>query len=211
MKHIRRFAFLAAFSLDSGVFATTTLSNPTGTSSTTGVMMGFGVTTCRFTPAYSARVQFIISGVVGNNATGNGSTINMRYGTGAGPANGTAIAGAGTAALNSKAPGGNSAGGSIQNFPFTMVALVTGLSPGTTYWFDASLAASASTSAITSADCAAHELMLALGWTAGLVWAERPTARVPQGGVVSLGSLTTGCGTPIEYVAQRRRAIHKRS
>ena len=103
-------------------------------------------------------MQFIISGVAGNGATGNNSVV-TRYGTGAGPANGTAIAGAGTAALNPKTFGGNSTGGSIQNFPFTMVALVTGLSPGTTYWFDASLAASANTSAITNADCAASELM----------------------------------------------------
>jgi hypothetical protein len=146
-------------SLNSAVLLTTALSNPTVTSSTTGVMMGFGVTTCRFTPTYSTRAQFIISGVAGNNTTGNSSIINMRYGTGAGPANGTAIAGAGTQVFNPKSFGGNSTGGSIQSFPFTLVAVVTGLSPGTAYWFDASLAASANTSAITAADCAAHELM----------------------------------------------------
>lgn len=126
--------------------------NPTGTTSATFVMMGLGVTTCRFTPAFSTRVKFQINGSVANTTVNGISTFSLRYGTGAGPANGAA--GTGTSPSNSQSVTSSTANAQVA---FLVDGLVTGLSAGTTYWFDTTLSASAGTSAILSLNCSAFE------------------------------------------------------
>ena len=103
---------------------------PGANSSTTGIMAGFG-SSCAMTPAYSTRLFVSFQGSVFGNTT-NIATLNFRYGTGTAPVAGAAAT-------------GTSVGGSVsvqtvaatsQNIPFTLNAIITGLSAGTAYWFD---------------------------------------------------------------------------
>lgn len=130
-----------------------TPSNPASTTSTTGVMMGLGVTTCRFTPTFSTRVRFTIDGAVANSGAGNASNFQLRFAAGAGPANGVAPAGSGIGGQNSiTSPAANAL-----SF-FSIARTATGLTPGTTYWFDINLSGSAGTIALVGLECAANEL-----------------------------------------------------
>lgn len=68
---------------------------PTATVSTTHVMAGAGasaVPTAIITPQTTGRIYVVISGLAGNT-NGNGSAIQLSYGTGAAPANGDANTG----------------------------------------------------------------------------------------------------------------------
>lgn len=118
------------------------LTNPTGTTSTTGVMMGLGGT-ATITPHGSGIVLIIITGNMAvSPTTDNGFTVSaqIRYGTGTAPAN--------AAALTGTAVGGNiktlMANGNNQWF-FSLNAIVGGggtpLTVGTNYWIDAAVAA----------------------------------------------------------------------
>lgn len=126
--------------------------NPASTSSTTGVMMGLGVTTCRITTTYGTQLDVSFDGNVLNNTAGNTGVISVRYGTGAGPANGAALTG--TVVGNTPIFGNGS--GTYQT-PFGVRRLITGLSPATTYWIDLSLSASANTSTMANVTCSARE------------------------------------------------------
>ena len=106
--------------------------DPGTTSSTTGVMMGLAGA---ITPAVNGKILIIISGDVDNGTNARGSKMQIRYGTGAAPNNGVALTG--------------TAVGALQNFfqnnanerhCFSVQAVVTGLSVGTPYWVDLSLA-----------------------------------------------------------------------
>ena len=66
-------------------------SNPTGTTSLTGVMMGLAGA---ITPAVTGKLRFTITGSGNNSTAGDGWIVQLRYGTGAAPANGGALAGA---------------------------------------------------------------------------------------------------------------------
>lgn len=127
-------------------------SNPTNTTSGTGVMMGLGVSTCRITPTYSGRVFAVIDGAVSNNTVGQVASFNLRVGTGAGPANGAAPTGT---AVTSSTSTGN--GGATYQSGFSKSAVITGLTPGVTIWLDLLLAASGGTSTMTSINCTAYE------------------------------------------------------
>jgi len=125
--------------------------NPSSTTSATGVMMGLG-TTCTLTPSYSGRIKVDFIGAVNNNASNNSIAIRLQYGTGAAPSNGTAISGtqlASTLAINQN--------NASNNAPFTQGGIITGLSPGTAYWFDLTLSASANTSTMVNVSCNAME------------------------------------------------------
>lgn len=128
-------------------------SNPSGTTSATAVMMGLGVTTCRFTPTYSTRMYVSIDGVVGNaTALGNTGT-GGRYGTGAGPANGAAATGSGIG--NSQTITSSTANALV---PFNITGIIT-VVPGTTYWVDLTLSSSnGANSAASGIDCLVFEL-----------------------------------------------------
>jgi len=128
-------------------------SNPGGTSSGTAVMMGLGVTTCRFTPTYSSRVEFEIFGDVTNGAAGT-VTVRIAFGTGAGPANGAAASG--TTFGSVLAP---SISGSSDVKVFKNGGIVTGLTPSTTYWFDIQLSTSTNTANLLALTCNAKEIL----------------------------------------------------
>lgn len=120
----------------SGAALQTNLVTPTGTTSTSDRMMGLGGT-CTLTPTKTGRLKVEFVGLL-ESTGGYSSTAKVFYGTGAAPANGAAatgtqignratIAGAGTTSLSSMFKGGG---------------LVTGLTPGTAYWFDLALSTS---------------------------------------------------------------------
>lgn len=135
-----------------GAVLQATPANPTGTTSATGVMMGLGVTTCRFTPSYSSRVRFEIAGSAANSTVNGVSSFSIRFGTGAGPANGAAPTG--TSLGSSLSVTSSTANAQVM---FCLDVLATGLTPGTTYWFDVVLIASAGTSSILSTSANAYE------------------------------------------------------
>lgn len=126
--------------------------NPAGTSSATPVMAGLGVTTCRITPTYSSRIEFEILGDITNSTAGT-VTLNIAYGSGTGPAN------AATAT-------GTTFGSSLKPFiasisevkPFKNGGIITGLTPGTTYWFDLVIGTSTGSANALALTCNAHEL-----------------------------------------------------
>ncbi len=115
---------------NAGAVLETTLADPTGTTSSTGVMAGFG-SVATLTPVQSSRVNVTFRGSC-YNVTGGGSVrMQLRYGTGAAPANGAAPAGT---AIGSRPYTLQS---SPNNFVFfNRGAVITGLTPGTAYWFD---------------------------------------------------------------------------
>jgi hypothetical protein len=135
-----------------GAVLQATPSAPTGTTSASAVMMGLGVTTCRFTPTFSTRVRFEVNGSVANTTVNGNSGFSLRYGTGAGPANGAAASGGSPSSTQTVTSSTTNA-----QVAFNVNGLVTGLVAGTTYWFDTTLSASAGTSAILSPNCSAYE------------------------------------------------------
>lgn len=127
--------------------------SPAATSATTpGVMMGLGVATCRITTTFGTNLHVTIDGAVSNNTTGQTTSLTLRYGTGAGPANGAAATG--TVAGNTT-PYGN--GGAVYQSGFSKSAIIAGLSPATTYWFDLSVFVSANTGSVVGTTCTARE------------------------------------------------------
>jgi hypothetical protein len=126
--------------------------DPTSTTSTTGVMMGLG-STCTITPAYSTRAQVNFYGDYFNSTNNNGLTLKIRYGTGTAPANGGASTG--TQLANTLFGNVPSIGVGI---PFSQGGIITGLTPGTTYWIDYSAGvAGGGTVGILSMSCTAME------------------------------------------------------
>lgn len=127
-------------------------SNPANTSSTSGEMAGFGVSTCRLAPVYSTRMEVTFYGQWTNNTNSNGIFMDVRYGTGAGPANNTAASGTQIA-------------GQIQNSvvtgnfysTFSLTTIVTGLTPSTTYWFDINRWGAANTTILVNVKCVVKE------------------------------------------------------
>lgn len=107
---------------------------PAGTTSLTGVMMGTGAE-FELTPSKSGNYLITYAGTIANNTQPNGGALQLRYGTGAAPANGAALTG--TALVSSAAY----AAINNQATVFSMTRYLPGLSVGTTYWLDVSLAA----------------------------------------------------------------------
>lgn len=115
-----------------------TPANPTGSTSTSLVMMGLG-STCTYTPASS--------GIVLVNVTGYGTTlgavaqlgVGARYGTSTPPVNGTAVTGTRFGGIGDGQIRPTAASFS-EAFAFT--GLLTGLIPATTYWFDVAISTS---------------------------------------------------------------------
>jgi hypothetical protein len=116
--------------------------NPTSTTSTTGVMMGLG-STIKLTPTKTGRFLVMIEGQ-GNVSVATASfTVGLRYGTGSAPANAAALTGT---LIGQTIPGWSDVVNS--NTPFALGGVVTGLTVGTQYWFDLSLAVSTGTGLI---------------------------------------------------------------
>lgn len=131
-------------------------SDPTGITSTSGAMAGLG-STVSFTPVASGDVLIVFGFTINNpNNTSNSNAGSLRYGTGTAPANGAALTGTQVAKQTFEAPTG---GGQLSAFsPMTLTALVTGLTPGTTYWADLGLTPSGGTLDIFSVTAAVVEL-----------------------------------------------------
>ena len=128
--------------------------NPTGTTSLTAVMMGLGAATCRITPVNSSRIKVEFIGLL-NSSGGFRSDAQIRYGTGAGPANGAAATG--TALGNTGSVAG--AGTSNLSAPIALSGIITGLSTGVAAWIDLSLLTSnaSNTASIANLSCNAFE------------------------------------------------------
>lgn len=135
-------------------------SNPTGTTSSTPVMMGLGkdqagggAHSCTITPVVSTRVRFAIDATISNSSA---STTGLRasFGTGTAPSNGVAQTGTGIGnvlAFTSTAAG---AQGAVH-----IEGVASGLSIGTAYWFDAALNVGGGTGTLTTLHCVATEKM----------------------------------------------------
>lgn len=108
--------------------------NPAGTASATSVQMGVGLS---FTPLSTGTVLLIASGVVQTTVASGGGSYQLSYGTGTAPANGAAAAGT--------SPGNFQTiilAAAAEKNSFSVQAVVSGLTPGTTYWVDLQLKAS---------------------------------------------------------------------
>jgi hypothetical protein len=103
-------------------------------------MMGAG-STCTLTPVYSTRVSVAIRGYVTDAAGAATAFLQVRFGTGAAPSNGNLLSPGTAVGSNVLATVGSA------NFdvPFNIGGLVTGLTPGTAYWFDFSISTGAGT------------------------------------------------------------------
>lgn len=105
--------------------------NPTGTTSTGGVMMGLAGA---ITPTLTGRVLIIISGNITNGTASDGGSVTIRYGTGTAPSNAAALTGTAVGTSPQAVAGTVIA-------PFSVQAIVTSLTLSTAYWIDLSLAA----------------------------------------------------------------------
>ena len=121
-----------------GVVATSqaTPSNPAGTTDTTGKMMGLAGT---ITPVSTGKILIIISGDIANDTIADGAAVQIRYGTGTAPANADALTGTAVGGLVSST-NPNIALATL-TIPFSLNAVVTGLTLGTAYWIDTGLKA----------------------------------------------------------------------
>lgn len=125
---------------------------PTGTASAVQVMMGLAGT---ITPLVTGKALLLVSGTIFNaSAIADGALVQIRYGTGATPANGDAAT-------------GTAVGGAVQyvaattaeKAPFSLNAFVSGLTPATAYWIDVGLAAiTGGTASISDVSISAVEL-----------------------------------------------------
>jgi hypothetical protein len=115
-------------------FSQATPGNPTGTTSTVGVMMGLAGA---ITPAVSGHVLLMVSGTIFNpTAIADGGKVQIRYGTGGAPANAASLTGTAVGGLVQYI-----AATTAETAPFAVQAVVTGLAVSTTYWIDVGLAA----------------------------------------------------------------------
>ncbi len=110
--------------------------NPVGTASLVGVMMGLAGT---ITPTSSGRVLIIVSGDIANSVMGDGANVQLRVSSAGGqaaPVNGAALIGTTVGGLVKYTA--SAAGAQV---PFTVMGYATGLTIGSPYWIDLSLAA----------------------------------------------------------------------
>lgn len=137
--------------LESIKTAQSTPSNPTGTTSTTLVMMGLAGT---ITLQGSGRILLMLSGDCANDTTGSGIGVQLSYGTGTAPSNGGALAGTQVGGLVTF-----TALTGVTSVPFALQAIVSSLTVGTAYWLDAAVkAVTAGTASISNLSLSAIEL-----------------------------------------------------
>lgn len=130
---------------------TGTPADPTGTTSTTAVMMGLNQT---ITPAVSTRLLITICGQMANNTINDGATVQVRYGTGTAPTNGAALTGTQLGASQTF-----TALVAAQKDGFSITGIATGLTIGTAYWIDAALnVVTGGTATVTGITVTASEL-----------------------------------------------------
>jgi hypothetical protein len=124
--------------------------NPTGTASTTGVMMGLAGA---INPQTSGILSVQVSGTMSNNTANDGVNAQIYFGTGTAPINGAALTG--TLCGTKPQVTGMSAG---QKVPFSLNCSVTGLTVNTAYWLDVAVSAiTGGTASITDVSITAAE------------------------------------------------------
>jgi hypothetical protein len=123
--------------IGTGAAAATTPADPTGNATTTLTMMGLAGT---FTPVRSGRMYLSISGNLTNSTAtaGDGARAQLSYGTGSAPANAAALTGTQVGAIVTSVLERATAS-DLQGFSVQWV--LTGLTIGTTYWYDLALSA----------------------------------------------------------------------
>jgi hypothetical protein len=134
------------------------LTNVAGTTSTTGVMMGFGGT-ATFKPGGSGIILILITGNMGTSANNGGTAAQIYYGSGTAPSHGAALTGtaAGSKIATVMANG-------LNTYFFCLNAIVGGggspLSTSTTYWIDAAVTSNngSDTAVITNVTISVFEL-----------------------------------------------------
>ena len=124
--------------------------------STTAVALGMGTTTNMkatnggaaaggtITPATSGRVLVTIAGTIKQATAAAADTFQIYYGTGGAPTNNTAPGGTAVGSTLAVTPA-NTTG----YIPFTVTQVVTGLTVGTTYWFDLGVTTGSGSDALT--------------------------------------------------------------
>ncbi len=123
---------------DNKATAQSSPADPATTTSATGVMMGLAGS---ITPTRSGKVLVTISGDMDNNGSGNSVTAQIRTGTGAAPANGAALTGT-TQGRNVQATNPTiTLSNPVCRFPFSLQAVVTGLTVNTAVWLDLGVSA----------------------------------------------------------------------
>lgn len=120
-----------------------TPSDPATTTNITGVMMGLGGV-ATITPSATGKLSIQIAGDIDNGTGGDGCAIQIRYGTGTAPANGAALTGTtlGSKPIYTQANATGLLGLSFTpgRGNFSLSGIVNGLTIGTVYWIDISLA-----------------------------------------------------------------------
>lgn len=147
------------FKVDASGYVTKTLTtyqatpaDPTGTTDTTGKMMGLAGS---ITPHGSGTIFIQISGSMTQNTNADGGKVQIRYGTSTAPANADALTG--TAVGNIVSLSFTTAASARHGW--TCNAIVTGLSAGTAYWIDVGLAAiTGGTASVKDISISAYEL-----------------------------------------------------
>lgn len=108
--------------------------NPTGTTNTTGLMMGMAGA---ITPRVTGSIMITICGDITNSTAASGSNVQIRYGTGTAPANAAALTGTTLGGLVKFIASPTTTSKS----PFSLTAYLTGATVGTALWIDVGLAA----------------------------------------------------------------------
>ena len=106
-------------------------SNPVGTGSLGGVMMGLSISV---TPSLTGRLMAVLSGDIANTTGSDGGSVTMRFGTGAAPTNGGSLVGTPVGGTQRAIAG-------TVTIPFSVNAVIPNLAVGTAYWIDAAVAA----------------------------------------------------------------------
>jgi len=119
----------------SEVSSSATPANPTGTTSTTAVMMGLAGS---ITPIESGKIVIIINGTISNNTASDGAKARIHYGTGTAPTNGGSLVGIAVGNQPNVVNNANMAGARVG---FSCIAVVSGLTLGVAIWLDLELAA----------------------------------------------------------------------
>jgi len=133
-----------------------TSASPSGTTSTTYVMLGLGGS-WKITPTTYGNVRITINGQLNNGTTGDGINVIMAYGTGTAPTNGAALTGT-TVGINTIFT--DLTGLLTNGVPFSKDYIITGLTAGTAYWFDLQFkAVTGGTASVINCQFTAQELM----------------------------------------------------
>lgn len=144
----------AAWDVHYVAFGSTTQASPTNPTGagTTAKMQGLAQA---MTPVRSGNILIIISGDIANNTSGSGGAVQLYYGTGTAPLNGATVTGAAAGGL----VGVSRVAANNAYVPFSVNAIVSGLTPFTAYWIDLSMIAiTGGTASITNLSVSIVEL-----------------------------------------------------